>query len=93
MKELVDSINDVIKRVSGWIQSALDKLSQWLKRKEELKRQAEIEYLVTKLYRLDAIWRIPVDDLSYVQHQVKKDGRDFIWEVDYKHKYLFGRDD
>lgn len=93
MIDLLDSISNIVNKVSGWINSALKKLSDYLKRERELKRQREIERLVLKLWRLNAAWRISVDDLDYIQKVLKRDNRTYIWEVDYKHKYLFGRDD
>lgn len=92
MENLIDKINEILDKIRGWIKSTLEKLSDYLIKRQQEKREKEIAKLVVKLWRLNAIWKIPVRDLKYVEERIKEDGREFIWEVDYKHKYLFRKD-
>lgn len=89
----MDTIFEKIEDVLEWLSSTLQRLEKWWVRKQEEKRRKEIEKIVVKLWRLSAVHRINVYDLSYVETQCKKKGREYIWEVDYNHKYIFGRDE
>lgn len=89
----MDTIIEKIECVLEWLQATLKRLKKWWIRKQEEKRRKEIEKIVVKLWRLSAVHRINVDDLSYVETQCKRKGREYIWEVGYNHKYIFGRED
>lgn len=91
MEKILNKIVTCLEKFAEWIRSTLNKLIERRKKNAEIRREAEIENLVSKLYSLDAIRKIPANDLTYVQHQLNQTGREHIWEVDYKHKYLYGR--
>lgn len=89
----METVLEVCNSIMGWLQAALDKLEAYHKKCMDARRLKQIEKTVTKLYKLKAAWRIDIDSLDYVQHQRRKKGCKYIWEVDYRHKYLFGEDD
>lgn len=82
---------DILKRVNGWFGATLDSIQESIRKRSEIKRRAEIEQLVIKLDRLGAIWRIPTSHLPSIKGEIEASGRDYIWEVDYNEKYIYGR--
>lgn len=89
----MDTVIEKIEDVLEWLQAALKRLKKWWAKKREEKRQKEIERLVIKLYRLSAIHKVHVDDMDYAGHMEKRKGKEYLWIVEYYHKYIFGRDE
>lgn len=89
MQTIIEKLQDVLE----WMHSALQRLTKYLKRKEEERRRKQIEKLVVRLWRLSAIHKVHVDDMDYVGRMEKRKCREYLWIVDYYHKYIFGRDE
>ena len=85
MYSIIDKIEDVL----DWLISAVKRIKKWLIRIQEERIRNQIEKLVTKLWRISAIYKCNVHDLKYIE---KYDAQvhQYYWIVDYHDKYIFG---
>lgn len=82
VNNVIQKVKDIFKRLSEWVKSTLDKLNEYYKLQEEKRRTRKFSILIIKLFKLDPIVT-----------KLRKNKKDYIWEINYKYKYLFERDE
>lgn len=52
------------------------------------KREEKMNLALTDLWRESAIHKTSVRDLGYVQKQLERENKEYVWIVEYHEKYL-----
>ena len=76
----------------GWVINKLNKLDYYLTSKRYKKycqkRTAKINRLFIDLWRESAVHKASVHDLHYVQKQLERENKEYVWIVEYHDKYI-----